>query len=91
MAKKGGQPGNRNGVKDNRLITDALRRAVVQSPDKLKKACEALLDKAVDGDIVAFNAIADRLDGRPQQAILHGNDPENPLTVHIDKTDAGLL
>ena len=43
----GAPKGNTNATKEHRLITNALRRAVVQSPDKLKKACEKVLDDAV--------------------------------------------
>lgn len=81
MATKGGQPGNKNATKERRMITDALRKVVAQGPDKLKKACEKLLDNAADGDIAAFNVIADRLDGRPAQSMTIGGDSENPLVV----------
>ena len=67
--KSGGQKGNTNATKDKRLITDELRRVVTQSPEKLKKACEKVLDDAVDGNLAAFGVIADRLDGKPHQSI----------------------
>jgi hypothetical protein len=51
-----------------------------QNPEKLRKACEAVLDKAVEGDIQAFNAFADRIDGKPIQAtemtLTQGNSAE---------------
>jgi hypothetical protein len=77
----GAPVGNKNAKRDNRLITDALRRVVVQGPDKLRKACESVLNNAADGDLAAFTFIADRLDGKPQQAITHSGDEENPITV----------
>jgi len=61
--------GNKNATKENRLITDALRRVVVQNPNKLKKACETILSDAEDGNLAAFKEIADRLDGKPAQSI----------------------
>ena len=77
----GAPEGNKNAVKETRLITNALRRVVVQSPDKLKKACEKVLEDAVDGNLAAFTVIADRLDGKPAQTnILEGND-EKPLVL----------
>jgi len=69
MATSGGQPGNSNATKDKRLVTDALRRAVVQSPEKLRKACEKILNDAEKGNLAAFSVIADRLDGKPAQSI----------------------
>ena len=78
----GGAPeGNKNATKEHRLITNALRRAVVQSPDKLRAACEKVLNDAVDGNLAAFNTIADRIDGKPLQTnILEGNE-DKPLVM----------
>jgi len=69
MAEKGGQKGNQNATKDKRMITDALKRVVAQGPDKLKKACEKILENAANGDLAAFSVIADRLEGKPSQSI----------------------
>lgn len=80
----GGQPGNTNGTKDKRLITDALRRVVTQSPEKLKKACEKILDDAQDGNLAAFAVIADRLDGKPAQTTILAGDEDNPLVTTIE-------
>ena len=77
----GAPKGNKNATKDRRLITDALRRAVAQNPDKLKKACEKVLDEAVEGNLAAFTLIADRLDGKPTQPI--AGDDENPVAIAI--------
>lgn len=77
----GAPVGNTNGKKENRLITDALRRAVVQNPDKLKKACEGILDQAADGNLPAMQFIADRLDGKPGQSVIVGGDIDNPLEI----------
>jgi len=76
----GAPEGNTNATKDKRLVTNALRRAVVQSPDKLRAACEKILDDAVEGNLAAFGVIADRLDGRPAQTtVLEGG--ENPIGI----------
>jgi len=65
----GAPEGNQNAVKETRLVTNALRRAVTQGPDKLRAACEKVLEDASNGSLPAFNAIADRLDGKPPQAV----------------------
>lgn len=75
--------GNTNGVKENRLVTNALRRAVVQSPEKLRKACEKVLDDAVNGNLAAFSVIADRLDGKPAQINVLQGDDDHPLVTRI--------
>ena len=71
--------GNKNAAKKNRVIGDTLRRVVAQNPDKLRAACEALLDKAASGDYGSFKELRDTLDGKPAQAIV--GDDENPLRV----------
>jgi len=81
MAGKGAPTGNTYASKDKRLITDELRRVCTQSPEKLKKACEKVLNDAVDGNLAAFTVIADRLDGKPAQSIAVGGDSDNPLTL----------
>ncbi|MDO8682925.1 MAG: hypothetical protein Q7N50_05525 [Armatimonadota bacterium] len=69
MAKpSGAQAGNKNAAK-GAFVRDALRKVAVQNPEKLRKACEAVLDKAVDGDIGAFSVFRDTLDGKPNQSI----------------------
>lgn len=77
----GAPKGNTNARKENRLITDELRRVCTQSPEKLKKACEKVLENAVEGNLGAFSVIADRLEGKPAQALIHQGDEENPLQV----------
>ncbi len=85
MAEKGGQPGNTNATKDKRLITDELRRVVTQSPEKLKAACVKVLDDAVAGNLGAFSVIADRLEGKPAQALIHQGDEDKPLVTKITR------
>ena len=67
--KAGPPEGNKNAAKQRRLITDALRKVVTQSPDKIRAACEKLLDAAAEGDIHAFREISDRIDGKAIQAV----------------------
>jgi len=61
---------------------------------KLRVACDKIVDKAVEGDVQAFNAMADRIDGKPIQGLHHSGDdmaitriervivnPSNPATT----------
>ena len=83
----GAPEGNTNAAKDSRLITNALRRVVTQSPDKLRAACEKVLEDAQNGNLAAFNVIADRLDGKPPQSLDIGNkDGES-----FDITSVGMV
>ena len=74
--------GNQNGVKRSRLVGDTLRKVAVQNPEKLRAACERLLDKAVDGDASAFKEFRDTLDGKPIQAI-EGPGPEGEIPLSL--------
>ncbi len=71
--------GNKNSTIERRMVTNALRRAATQSPDKLRQACIAILEKAAEGDLACFREIADRLDGKAAQALLLGEDKDNPF------------
>jgi hypothetical protein len=47
---------------------------------RLRIIAEKLADKAEQGDIQAIREIADRLDGKPAQAIERGNAPLESMT-----------
>jgi hypothetical protein len=67
--------GNRNASK-NKTWEDTLRRALLAEDGKmLRAAADALVAKAVYGDVGALKEIGDRLDGKPVQAIGIGQDP----------------
>ena len=67
--------GNKNAAK-SRMFEQALIRTIKQRDLKqgegetLRKICEALLDKAMDGELRSATEIRDTLDGRPAQAIV---------------------
>lgn len=67
--KPGPPLGSQNARKETRIVRDTLRKVAAQNPTKLRAACEALLDKAVDGDVGAFGVFRDTLDGKPNQSI----------------------
>jgi hypothetical protein len=69
--KPGAPKGNQNARQDNRMITNALRRAAAQNPDKLREACERVVFDAAEGNLAAFNVLADRLDGKAAQVVEH--------------------
>lgn len=70
MAIKGGQPGNTNAAK-GRLFEQAIKRAIASDDGKrLRAAAEQLLDQAAAGELQAISMLADRLDGKPAQAIV---------------------
>ncbi len=75
-----GTIGNTNSSKNNRLWSDTIRRACVQNDGKLlRELAEALIEKALEGDIMAIKEVGDRLEGKPvARTELTGQDG-NPI------------
>ena len=57
----------------------ALNEVDTDNIPKLRRVVDALIAKAMEGDIAAIKEIADRVDGKVPQTI-HG-DPDNPLII----------
>lgn len=90
MPFKKGQSGNPGGRPKEKAFADAVRVAVnridSKDPKKRKKLAilaEKLIDFAMAGEGWAFQHIADRLDGKPAQA-LEGPDGD-PLQILVRK------
>lgn len=62
-------------------IVRALRIAD-NDPEKLDKIAQALVEAATEGKMDAIREIADRLDGKPAQAII-GDDESDPIQLAV--------
>lgn len=63
--KVGGQPGNTNSSKINRLFAETIKRIDKQSEGEVaRQIAQALIDKAITGDVSAIKEFADRVDGK---------------------------
>lgn len=83
MAARGAQPGNKNGA---RPFAAALKHAIADAgTDRaaLIEIAKALLAKAMDGDLAAIREVADRLDGKPAQAIVGGEEGDRPIDLSL--------
>jgi hypothetical protein len=72
MVWKKGESGNPQGRAIEKPFADALRMEIKAAGDnskKLREIASKLLEKASEGDMQAINCLADRLDGRPAQAL----------------------
>jgi hypothetical protein len=72
MAWKKGQSGNPKGRAAEKPFADALRmeiKAAGEDHQKLREIARKALDKAAGGDMHAISFVADRLDGKPHQAV----------------------
>lgn len=78
MAFQPGQSGNPTGRRKEKPWRDALTLALKDGDGlKLRNIAEKLVAAAEAGDLQAIKEIADRLDGKPVQAL--ANDEESPL------------
>lgn len=67
------------GRKGDKVIRDALKAALRQDPERLKRVAEKAWSMAEAGNLAALKEIADRLDGKAVQPI--SNDDDNPFKV----------
>lgn len=86
MAFEPGQSGNVNGrPKAEKSFAAMLRIAIKEAhgdegKDKLRAIADALVKKAIEGEVSAIKEIADRLDGKVPQALV-GDDEFDPIRV----------
>lgn len=64
------------------MLNIAIKEAIEGTDKtKLRAVADALVDKAMAGDVTAIKEVADRLDGKVPQGVI--GDEENPLNfVH---------
>ncbi len=72
------------------MLNIAIKEATESGGSKLRAVAEALIAKAISGDVAAIKEVADRLDGKVAQTI--AGDPNAPLSVRSvrDLTDDEL-
>ena len=87
-----GQSGNPRGrPPGGESFAEALREAL--TPEKRKLLAEKAVALAIEGNIQAMTFIADRLDGKPVQALEHSGSQYRPILVlrdwsHRDEEEA---
>ena len=77
--------GNTNAAK-GKMFYDALRKALVQNPQRLPRIVEALLTQAEAGEAWAVKEVIDRLDGKAIQINQMENADGTPLLSGIQVT-----
>jgi hypothetical protein len=82
---RGGQSGNQNAAKP-KVITDAIRRQLVQNPEKVNEIVSVLLEKALAGDMPAIKELFDRLEGKAVQSIEQDTNINGDVKVYGWKT-----
>jgi hypothetical protein len=77
---RGAPIGNQNAAKP-KIWSDALRKAIIQG-DHLNKLADALILKALEGDISAIKELGDRLEGKVTQSIEQTTDMVSDVNVY---------
>lgn len=70
------------------MLNIAIKQATEDGRDKLRAVADALLDKAMSGDVQAIKEVADRLDGKVAQAIV-GDEEGGPVQIIINRFTDG--
>lgn len=58
------------------MLNIAIAEATEGGGTKLRAVADALIDKAISGDVQAIKEVADRIDGKVAQAIIGDNDAD---------------
>ena len=89
MLFKKGQSGNPGGRPKEKPFADALRMEIADAGEdhkSLRRVARALIKKAESGDIRAIRELADRLDGKPIQAVEASVDaPVDTLAAFLEE------
>jgi hypothetical protein len=93
VTSSGGQPGNKSRATQYRvkrtlekLVSEASSKS--EGLTKLETMCKAIIEKAEEGDTQAFREVADRLDGKPAQALEVSGAEGGPLILRLDSLDS---
>ena len=65
-------------------FADAIRRELADGsddPKRLRTIADKLISAAESGDIQAIREVADRLDGKPKQAVVGGSEDDPPVSM----------
>ena len=68
----------------DRILTqeDSMK---AEEDHRIRKAIEAQINKASEGDLNSLQFLADRIDGKPAQAVTLSGDPDAPLVTRIER------
>jgi hypothetical protein len=65
------------------MLNIAIKEATEAGGTKLRAVADALIEKAMNGDVPAIKEIADRIDGKVPQAVV-GDVESDPISlVHV--------
>jgi hypothetical protein len=65
------------------MLRLAIKEAQAEGGNKLRAVADALVTKAISGDVAAIKEVADRLDGKVPQAHIGGEEDDPAIKVGI--------
>lgn len=73
------------------MLNIAIKEAIEGSDkSKLRAVADALVDKAMGGDVQAIKEVADRLDGKVPQGIV-GDDEHDPVNLAVSVIERRIV
>lgn len=64
------------------MLNIAIKEAIEGTDKtKLRAVADALVEKAMTGDVQAIKEVADRLDGKVPQGVIGGDEDDNPINI----------
>ena len=64
------------------MLNIAIKEAIEGTDKtKLRAVADALVDKAMTGDVQAIKEVADRIDGKVPQGVIGGDEDDSPINV----------
>lgn len=72
------------------MLRIAIKEAHVDGGDKLRAVADALVNKAITGDVPAIKEIADRLDGKVPQAVI-GDESEDAIQLVLHRIERVIV
>jgi hypothetical protein len=91
-----GQTGNPNGARKSKRYEQALLKELAALGDGeieagLRKIAKLHVAEAAKGDLAAMESLANRIDGKPAQQLIHSGDSENPLHMFLSELQKSAL
>lgn len=65
------------------MLNIAIKEASAEGGTKLRAVADALIEKAISGDVQAIKEVADRLDGKVPQGVIGGEEDDPPIVTEI--------
>lgn len=63
------------------MLNIAIKEATAEGRTKLREVADALVTKAMSGDVQAIKEVADRLDGKVPQGLIGGDEDDSPIVI----------